>query len=94
MPSPTTPWTSEAIPTGTAGAFSAKRARRPLGSWVSTKVTLNVPAIWSTVPVTGMRRPSGDVGPGRSPVEANQARTAPMAAGVGPKVEANWPGAR
>ncbi len=92
--SPTTPWTSGATAPGTDGALGENRARRPLGSWVSTSDTSNAVAIWATDPVTGMRRPSGEVAPSCRPVEASQARTAPIASEVGPNVVANCPGAR
>ncbi len=94
MDRPITPATEPARPAGTEGCSGANRATRPSASRVATSDTSRAASSWAAVPDTGIRSPSGEVVPGRSPEEDSHARVAAMVAGVGPKVEANWPGAR
>ncbi len=82
------------MPSARLAALVANRDARPLASLASTTDTSNARSRVDTVAVTGMRSPSGEVAPGRSPLEASQARVEAMVAVVGPNSGPNWPGPR
>ncbi len=92
--SPTMVATDGARAAGTDGAVVAVYAAPPEASFTADIVVAKAPEISATVPVAGISRPSGEVGPTANPWPASQVRTETIADRPGPKRGPNCPGAR
>ena len=84
--SPMTPPMAPARAAGTCGLAVSARATRPPGRRASTSGTPKVCSIRATVPVTRIRRPSGDGAATRRPADTSHARAADSVDLLGPKV--------